>query len=201
MEAQLTVGAAQHFLAHVLVNSPEPRHREEAHLLVRDWVVGGGPAYSFRQGIAHSVLGKVKLAQGALAEAEVHARQACELLAVHRADILYARALLSTVLLARGQALEAREVARLGSRELEELACQGAFAVGVRLTLAEACLSLGEVAEGESALREAVRCVHARARDVPDPLLRERFLREVPAHVRALALARERWGEDYLTGK
>ncbi len=146
IEAQLAVGAAQHFLAHVLVNSPEPEHREEAHALVRDWVEGSA-SYSFRQGIAHSVLAKVRLEQGALAEAEVHARQACELLGVHRADVIFARRQLSSILLAQGRALEAREAARVGVREMEELACQGVFAVGMRLALAEACLALGEEAE------------------------------------------------------
>ena len=198
--AHLAVGTAQHFLARVLAASPEPAHRREALTLVRDWMDGSG-SYAFRRGIAHSALAQVRMYEGELARAEAHARQACELLAPYRADVVYPLACLSDVLLARGQAVEAREVAERGVRALEESASQGAYAVSMRLALAEACLVLGDVGPGEAALREAVACVQARARDIPEPEARERFLNQVPANARTLRRARERWGEDYSTGK
>ncbi|HEX8538292.1 MAG TPA: hypothetical protein VF664_12560, partial [Cystobacter sp.] len=115
-----------------------------------------------------------------------------------RADVLYARGILSSILLARGNALEARDVAALGVRELEESRSQGVYAVSIRLALAEACLGLGEDARAEAALRAALRCVWARARDIPDPGARERFLLHIAENARTLALARERWGEPGL---
>ncbi|HYO54720.1 serine/threonine-protein kinase PknK [Archangium sp.] len=194
LEAHLAVGAAQHYLGQVLASSPEPAHRQEAYDLVREWV-DLEDSYFYRRGIAHSVLAKVIGDRGGLHEAEAHARKACELLAPFQADVVYARRFLSNILLARGKAAEAREVAALGVRELEETRGMGIYAVAIRLALAEACFAEGDAEEGEAALRQAVECVRARASDIPGPEARERFLRQVPENVRALELARQRWGE------
>jgi hypothetical protein len=61
--------------------------------------------------------------------------------------------------------------------------------------LAEACLALGDEDAGEQALRQALRCLRLRAEDIPVAAARERFLHQVPENARALALARQRWGE------
>ncbi|WNG30635.1 protein kinase [Cystobacter fuscus] len=197
LEAHLAVGGAQQYMTLVLVRSPDPEHLREAEALARGWV-DIEDAYAFRRGMAHAVLAQVRAREGQLSEAEVHAREACALLTTYRADVIYARGILSAILLARGNALEAREVAALGVHELEESRGQGVYAVSIRLALAEACFGLGEGARAEAALRAALRCVWARARDIPDTDLRERFLRQISENARALALARERWGGDGL---
>ncbi|WNG59626.1 protein kinase [Archangium gephyra] len=194
LEAHLAVGAAQHYLAQVLANSPEPAHQQEAYELVRDWV-DLEESYSYRRGIAHSVLAKVMGERGGWREAEAHARKACELLAPFQADVVCARGFLSNILLAQGKTAEAREVAALGVRELEETRSMGIYAVAIRLAWARACFAEGATGEGDAALREALRCVHVRAQDIPEPRARERFLRQVPENAWTLELARQRWGE------
>jgi hypothetical protein len=194
LEAHLAVGAAQHYLAQVLANSPDPAHQQEAYDLVHEWV-DLEDSYFYRRGIAHAVLAKVMGDRGGLPEAEAHARKACELLAPFQADVVYARRLLSNILFARGKSAEAREVAALGVRELEANRSMGIYTVAMRLALAEACFAQGDDAAGDAALQEAVRCVRARASDIPEPEARERFLRQVPENARTLELARQRWGE------
>jgi hypothetical protein len=108
---------------------------------------------------------------------------------------VYAHLVLSTVLLAQARGAEARQVAELGVRDLERMRSQGMFVVAMRLALAEACFAEGEIGAGERALREAVRCVQARASDIPDASVRECFLRQVPENARTLELAHQRWGE------
>ncbi|OJH33843.1 serine/threonine-protein kinase PknK [Cystobacter ferrugineus] len=193
LEANLMVGMATHFLSRILVDSPDPAHRQEAYELVREWV-NIEDLYSFRRGFAHSVLAKVMLERGGVHEAEAHARKACALLAPFQADVVYARGILSNILLAQGKAAEARGVAALGVRELEETRGMGTYAVAMRLALAEACFAEGDAETGEAALRETLRCVRARASDIPDPDVREHFLRHVPENARTLELARERLG-------
>ncbi|WPB80388.1 protein kinase [Archangium violaceum] len=192
--AHVSVGTIQHRLSHILVASPDPTHWQQAHELASQWVDLEN-LNPFRRGSAHSVMAKVMLERGGLDEAEAHARKACELLAPFQADVIYARTFLSNVLLAQGRAAEAREVAALGVREVEEARCMGVYAVAMRLALAEACFTQGDAQEGDAALREALRCVSTRARDIPEPQVRERFLRQVPENARTLELAHQRWGE------
>jgi eukaryotic-like serine/threonine-protein kinase len=102
---------------------------------------------------------------------------------------------LSTILRAQGRAAEARQVAELGVRELERMGCEGVYAVGMHLALAEACFAGDEPEAGKAALHEALRCVRARASDIPEPEARERFLRQVPENAWTLELARRHWGD------
>ncbi|WP_395844260.1 ATP-binding protein [Cystobacter fuscus] len=194
LEAHVTVGTIQHRSSHILAGSADPAHWQQAHELARPWVELEN-LNPYRRGSAHSVMAKVLLERGEWDEAEAHARKACELLAPFRADVVYALRFLSNILLAQGRATEAREVAALGVRELEQARCMGINAVGMRLALAEACFTQGDDGEGDAALREALRCVRIRARDIPEPQARERFLRQVPENARTLELARQRWGD------
>ncbi|WNG45682.1 protein kinase [Archangium minus] len=182
-----------HYLALVLASSQEPTKWDEARPLLQEYM--GEDPQSFRWSSGLAMLAKLDAAGGALPEAEARARKACALLAPFLIYLLLARAILSSILLARGNAAEAREVAELGVRELERTGNMGAYAVSLRLALAEACFALGDEAAGEAALREALGCMHARAHDIPEPLARERFLHQVPENARTLALARQRWGE------
>jgi hypothetical protein len=73
---------------------------------------------------------------------------------------------------------------------------EGVYAVGMYLALAEACIAQGDASAGEAALHKALRCVQARASDIPEAEARERFLSQVPENARTLELARQRWGES-----
>ncbi len=181
-------------LSLVLANSPEQEDRQEAHAWALNRVEGEH-VLPFIPGMGHALLARMTAAGGALREAESHAHQACELLVSLPVYVVYARNVLSTILLAQERAAEAREVAELGVQELERMGSQGVYAVGMYLALAKACFAHGDASAGEGALRKALRCVRARASDIPEPEARERFLRQVPENARTLELARQRWGE------
>ncbi|WNG41888.1 protein kinase [Archangium violaceum] len=193
--APLPNDATQNFLCQVLADSPEPQHRQEAQTQAREGLAGAENGHFFRQGMMHAVLAKVMTEWGAPREAELHARQACELLATSQTELIHARAYLSATLLAQGRVEEARQEAARGVQELEQMGNSGVYAVAMRLALVEACFAQGDVNAGEAALREALHCARTRASDIPDPSLRERFLRQVPENARTLELARQRWGE------
>ncbi|PTL80481.1 serine/threonine-protein kinase PknK [Vitiosangium sp. GDMCC 1.1324] len=192
-EQHATVGYIQHYLMLVLASSSEPAHWQEAWALALEYM--GSEDSSFRRGSGLAVLAKVLAAQGALSQAEECAREACELLRPFRSYQTLACETLSTILRAQGRATEAREVAELGVRELERMGGAGVSAVAMHLALAEACFAQGDGSAGDAALREALRCVRARASDIPEAEARECFLRQVPENARTLDLARQRWGD------
>jgi tetratricopeptide (TPR) repeat protein len=194
-EQPLSVIFARRNLMQALVGSTEHSHLREAHALVLDWMRSDDNRSIYMRGRAYAILARVLAASGELHEAESYARKACELLVHFRPFLSFARDVFSTVLRALGRATEARQVAALGARELEQMGSSGVFAVGVHLALAEACFAEGDGEAGEAALRQSLQCVRTRANDIPDSAIRERFLRQVPENARTLELARQRWGE------
>ncbi|WP_395839740.1 protein kinase [Cystobacter fuscus] len=183
----------QYYLLHALSQSSEPAHQQEARSLVHEWM-DSEDAPSFRRGMWYAIVAQMAQARGELHEAESFARKACELLSPFLLFLLFARGVLSSILLSQELAEEARQVAELGVQDLERMGSTGVYAVPLYLALAEARLALGEVSQGEAALRQALRYVHERASDIPDATARERFLRQVPQNARTLELARQRWG-------
>jgi eukaryotic-like serine/threonine-protein kinase len=174
----------------VLAGSGEPGHQEEAWALALEGV-GADPSNHLQLGIAHTVLARVALRRGELAEAEARARRACELLGPFGAYLLVACRLLSAVLRAQGRLAEARGVAERGVQALEAMGGQGSQSVGVHLALAEVCLAQGDSPSAGAAVRQALHCLHTRAADIPELAARERFLHQVPENARTLALARQ----------
>jgi tetratricopeptide (TPR) repeat protein len=194
-EEQIGMSQARQCLCEVLLNSSERAHQQEGYVLALEWLACDEPD-TFRRSAVRAMLAKALVGRGELREAETHARQACELLMpLLVPSRVRARTVLSIVLLAQGHATEARQVAVLGVRDLEQMRSQGVFAVAMHLALAEACFAEGDTEAGEAALRNALRCVQARASDIPEPAARERFLMQVPENARTLELARQRWGE------
>ena len=193
-ENQLIKALVQYYLMQTLASSTEPEHWREARTLATAWLRSEVPD-PFRRGIATFMLAQVELTQQHPHEAEQHARQACELLASLRTFLIPARTLLGNALRAQGRVAEARQVAELGVQDMEEMNVQGVYAVAMYLCLAEACFAQGDTDRGETALRKALRCVRARATDIPEPDARERFLCQVSENARTWELARERWGD------
>jgi eukaryotic-like serine/threonine-protein kinase len=192
---QPLVGAqARQFLIPVLAQGAEPAHWQEACELAHAYMMVTD-AEDTRRGVGYSLLAQALLASGRPGEAEVTARKACELLVHFLTYQVLARTVLTRSLLAQGRGAEARQVAEVGVRELERMDNAGVDAAGMYLALTEACFAEGEAGAGESALRQALRCVRARASDIPDAALRERFLGQVPENARTLELAHQRWGE------
>ncbi len=184
----ISLSFARTHRALVLAGSPERIHQEEALALALEEQGSGASAPIFLF-IPSLVLARVALARGELAEAEAHARKACELpFPCYR---LLARTTLSTVLRAQGRLAEARQCAALGCEAMERLGGAGAAAVGMYLALAEACLAEGDTGAAEGSLRKALQCLRARAEDIPDAAARERFLHKVPENARTLTLAHQ----------
>jgi hypothetical protein len=192
-----------YFIAYVKVSmalalawSPEKPQQEEARTLALDSVKSGAPDSLFL-GVMYTALAKVAQAWDEPQEAEEQARKACELLTFVPTFRLPARIVLSESLRAQGRTAEAREVAGQGVQDVEQMGGGGFGVVQGYLALAEACLAHGETEAGETALRQALRCVRTRSEDIPSTELRERFLSRVPENARLRALARSRWGEDW----
>jgi hypothetical protein len=185
----------QMHLALVLVNSADSAHHEEARQLALE-TLETEKVNVLHLGIAHLTLAKVAALQGQLPEAEAQARKACEVLGLFRPYKLIARTTLCSVLLAQQRAAEAVAEAEQGVRELEQMGPAGAVAVGMWLALVEARFAQGDMGAGDTALHQALRCVHLRASDIPDPAARERFWSQVPENARVRQLARQRWGTD-----
>jgi tetratricopeptide (TPR) repeat protein len=180
-------------LSLVLASSAEPRHHEEARQLALQ-ALETEKVNVLRVGLSHLVLAKVAWVQGQLSEAEARAREACEVLELFAPYRLMANVTLSGVLRAQQRLEEARAEAERSVRALEQLGEAGALSVGTWLALAEACFALRDGEAGERALREALRCLHLRAADIPTGADRERFLSQVPENARVRALAHEQWG-------
>ncbi|QRK06469.1 protein kinase [Archangium violaceum] len=194
LEQHIMAAYVQERLLMLLSGSPEPVHRQEARAMILEYT-GSQEANSLREGVGHVILARLAAADGELDEAETHARQACELLAPFRLYLVDARTTLGTLLLSRAKLTEARQVAELGVQELERMGNNGVYAVAMHLARVEACFARGDDPAGDAALREALRCVRARASDIPDPTARERFLQQVPENARLLELARQRWND------
>ncbi|QRN99462.1 protein kinase [Archangium violaceum] len=190
------IAHARYNLMQVLADSPEPAHQEEAHALALEWVEARVPN-RLHLGSALWVLARVAMWKGATTEAETRARMACEALEPFVPFVPRARWLLGSLLLSQGRPAEARQVMELALREAEAVGGGGSTRVGLLQVLAEACLAEGATPAGEEALRRALHCLRARASDIPDVTVRERFLRRVPENARVLELAHQRWGESF----
>jgi tetratricopeptide (TPR) repeat protein len=175
----------------VLSGSLEPAHQEEARCLalLEQEAERTNPQHL---GIANTALARVALAQGSWLEAETWAREACGLLETLPFYEVFSRTCLSAALRCQGRMTEGRAEAEQSVRILERLGGEGAAAVGVWRTLAEACAAQGDEAAADVALRKALECLRLRLEDLPDTAARERFLSQVPDNARVLHMARER---------
>jgi tetratricopeptide (TPR) repeat protein len=181
----------------VLSSSSEADHWRQARTRARSFL-GTGSGNILHVGIAHAVLAKVAVHFGELPEAEAQARQACDILQhLSPPFLLQARLVLGAALLAQGRSSEARQVVESGVEGLEPPGLAGYFAIQAHLSLAEVCFAQGDTEAGNASLRQALSSLRLRAEDIPEPAVRERFLRQVPENARVLMLARECWGETW----
>jgi tetratricopeptide (TPR) repeat protein len=137
------------------------------------------------EGATRMNLAMVHLAAGRLAEGEAEARRAAALLATFSAFRPMALAALANVLVARGEAHAALEVAREALAGVSAVQVQGPF---VRLSYVEALAATGDRLGAEQAIRETYALLLEDAAKIGDPSWRERFLRDVPENARIVAL-------------
>jgi predicted RNA-binding protein YlxR (DUF448 family) len=194
---QVTIAYVQAHQCLVLSGSADPGVQERLHTYARE-LVAAREENLLTKGAGYYLLARLAADRHALAEAEAHAREACARLESLPYYLLQARVFLSSLLLAQGRVAEAREEALRGIQSLEKMG-GGMHTLSVQLALAEACLAAGASAEADAALRTALHSLRIRARDIPEPAARERFLREVPENARLIERVQQRWGKPWET--
>jgi hypothetical protein len=170
------------------------RHDESAALLAQVVATFQTAGERRQEGITRAYLGAVRLAAGALDDAEREAQAAVDLL--ERVPALQAPALAvrARVALARGDVAGALAAAGKAMGILAADHVEEGEAL-VRLVHAEALDAAGRRDEARAAVGAAAQALARRAEKIASPAGRERFLAGVPEHARTLALA-EAWGAD-----
>jgi tetratricopeptide (TPR) repeat protein len=128
---------------------------------------------------------------GQLDVAETEARAAIEALSGAPPVRCYALGALAHVLLARGCASEALEVARQATALLGELSQIDAGESLVRLVHAEAHYAAGDAATARASIRTAKTRLLERSANIRDTASCRSFLEDVPENARTIALARD----------
>jgi hypothetical protein len=147
-------------------------------------------------GQAHSALAEIRRRQGDLALAEQEARTGREAARPFPGHAWEVTALHARILLEQGRTEEALAVAEAGVQELERLGLEGSGEIALRLSLAEARHAAGRVEAARAALADTIPRLQKRALDIPVPAARARYLTNVPANARVIALARAWLGEE-----
>jgi hypothetical protein len=147
-------------------------------------------------GFAHGALAEIRRRRGNLIEAEGEARTAREATRPFPSFAWEVTALHASILLEQGRAEEALSVAEACVRELERLGLQGNGEIDLRLSRVEALSAAGETDAAHAALAEILPRLKKRLDDIPEPAARERYLTNVPANARVVALAGAWLGHD-----
>jgi tetratricopeptide (TPR) repeat protein len=166
---------------------------DEPERLARDVIAAKNATV---MGLAHGVLAEIRRRQGDLDSAEREARTACEAARPFPTFAGEVTALHARILLEQGRAQEAIPVAEAALTELERLALAGSGEVDLRLSLAEALHAAGRVEAARAALSDAIPRLKKRVSDIPEPAARERYLTNVPANARLVALAKAWLGDE-----
>jgi tetratricopeptide (TPR) repeat protein len=106
-----------------------------------------------------------------------------------------ALAIQAAVLLERGRASEALDLARRARSERESLRVSGFRDAFLRLVHVEALLATDDVAGARTPLSRAYARLLVHASKIGDPALKASFLERVPEHARTLSLARQWLGD------
>jgi hypothetical protein len=181
------------FLARLLAQTAPLDRLDEPERLAREVVVAKNAMFI---GQAHGTLAAIRRRQGDLALAEHEARVGREAAQAFPGCAWEVTALHARILLERGRAEEALAVADGGVRELERLGLEGNGEIDLRLSLAEARHAAGRVETARAALSDTIPRLKKRVRDIPEPAARERYLGNVPANARVVALAKAWLGEE-----
>ncbi|HSQ66951.1 MAG TPA: protein kinase [Polyangiaceae bacterium] len=146
------------------------------------------------EGNARTYLAEVLMMSGAWDDAEREAGRAVELLAATPAVAAYPTAILSRVLLAKGEVGRARELSKAAVEISDKLGAglEESDAMA-RLTYAEILRAMGAHDEARDAIHLAADRVRLRASRITDDVVRGRFLSRVWENARVLELEKE-WG-------
>jgi len=186
------LGYVRAFLARLLAETAPTDRLDEPERLAREVIAAQN---TMMIGQAHGTLATIRRRQGDLALAEREARVGRDAARAFPGSSWEVIALHARILLEQGRAEEAIAVAEAGVRELERLGLEGNGEIDLRLSLAEAHHAAGRVEAARAALSDTIPRLKKRALDIPDPSARERYLADVPANARVIALAEAWLGE------
>jgi hypothetical protein len=187
------LGYVRVYLARLLARTAPIDRLGEPEALARDVIAAKNSSLI---GTGHGVLAEIRRRRGDLIDAEREARAGCEAVRPFQGFASEVRALHASVLLEQGHAEEALAVAEAGVRELERLGLEGHGEIDLRLSLAEALHAVGRIEEARVALAGILPRLKKRLDDIPEPAARERYLTNVPANARVIALARAWLGDE-----
>ena len=145
---------------------------------------------TFDEGFGRYALAKVLYAADEHDAAEREVLRAAELLVmpVHR---LWARSLLSVIRRAQGRFEEARVAAAEAVHGCEAMRCYSYRGAELKLAYAEALEAVGQHDEARRLIASTRQQLLTAAAQLPDPELRQGFLRNVPTHGRIMELAQQ----------
>jgi tetratricopeptide (TPR) repeat protein len=189
----LSLTYARTYLARLLAWTAPPDRFDEAERLAREVIAAKNASL---MGTAYGALAEIRRRQGDLAGAEREARAGTEVarpFPSYAADITAHHA---SILLEQGRAEEALAITEAAVREQERLGLDGHGEIDARLSLAEALHALARVEDARAALRDLLPRLRKRLDDIPEPAARRRYLANVPANARVVALTTAWLGED-----
>jgi hypothetical protein len=181
------------YLARLLAQTAPPHGLDEPEQLAREVIATRNASLTMT---AHGVLAEIRRRQGDLAGAEREARIGSEVAQPFPGYAAEITAIHASILLAQGRAGEALAVADAAVRQIERLDIEGSGEIDLRLSLVEARDATGQVEEARAALADILPRLKKRLDDIPEPAARERYLTNVPANVRVVALAKAWLGEE-----
>ncbi|WP_437529648.1 protein kinase [Sorangium sp. So ce726] len=193
-----TLSSVRVWLMILLAERCAPQDLEEITVLANQLIKIG--AMEATVGPAHGALARVLMARGRLPEAREEAEKA---LAILQRDRFYRPLVHRTVievLLREGRVEAAWQAAEEGLRCIESLGGSlGYSEVPLRLAIAEAYVTGGDVSLARAAIEQALRAVEERARKIPDAAVRLRYVEQEPGNARVRELART-WIERDVEG-
>ena len=190
---ELILATARGYLADHLAERLSPDDSEEAMELAL--LVTKLAKQPVTLGMAHSVLARLAEARGELENAEMKAREACQLHAMFPAYKAESAALWSRILRRLERDAEALHVCEDAVREQAAAGIEPNALLALYVELSEARARTGQPEPARDAIAHALPILKRRMDDIPDADMRATYLREVPANVRLLGLARK-WEID-----
>jgi hypothetical protein len=193
LDEAVPLAYARAYLARILAQTAPIDRLDEPTQLARDVIAAKNVTL---KGDAHGTLAMIRRRQGALLDAEREASAAYEAVRPFPGFVWDVLALQMHILLEQGRAEDALAVGEAGVRELDRLGVEGWGEIALRLSMAEALHAVGRTDAARATLADLIPRLKKRADDIPEPAARERYLTNVPANARVVALTLAWLGEE-----
>jgi len=174
----ITLTWPQMYLALLLAERPDPAARSEAKQLAQSTLKAIGES-SYYSGIAYCALAAVYRAEGNLTQAEEVAQKAVATLRGIASNAPLAFIALGRLLLSSGRNAEAARVAAEGVEAMGPLRGVNASEVPLRMLLVESLRAAGDAERAAKEQEQLSQLIALRAQEIPDPVLRDKYLARV----------------------